>query len=197
MNRKAFFGLLVVVMMLAVGTAGCTFSTNSSSGGASPSASTAPQNNTGYATYTNATAGVRIQYPPGWNVTEGGSNTTIVMFSTPVGGFNVNVLLGYHNVSSVKESLDEFKNATVSDLASITSPKYTNVSTGETTLAGMPAYTLTATATTQSGVVVKQMMVMTEKDYQVYTLTYTATQGLFPDYQNDFSNMTSSFAITS
>ncbi|MGZ7180374.1 MAG: PsbP-related protein [Halobacteriota archaeon] len=196
MNKKVFFGPLVIVMMLAVATAGCTSSTNSSSGGASPSASAAPQNISGYATYTNATAGVRIQYPPGWNVTAGGSNTTIVKFSTLNGVVNAQLFL--NNESSSKISLDDFKNMTVSGLVNNTSSglNYTLVSIEKTTLAGMPAYNLTLTAT-PSGVTIKQMVMMTEKDYQVYTLTYSTTPALFPDYQNDFSNMTNSFAITS
>ncbi|MGZ4869804.1 MAG: hypothetical protein ACXV2F_05540, partial [Halobacteriota archaeon] len=101
MNKKVFFGPLVIVMMLAVATAGCTSSTNSSSGGASPSASAAPQNISGYATYTNATAGVRIQYPPGWNVTAGGSNTTIVKFSTLNGVVNAQLFLNNESSSKI------------------------------------------------------------------------------------------------
>jgi hypothetical protein len=197
MNKKVFFGLLVIVMMLAVATAGCTSSTNSSSGGASPSASAAPQNITGYATYTNATAGVRIQYPSGWNVTEGRGNGSIVTFSALKGVVSVGLFL--NNTSSTKTNLDKFKNITVSEALNNTSSglNYTLVSTEKTTLAGMPAYNLTLTATTSSGVTLKQMVMMTEKDYQVYQLTYVTTPALFPDYQNDFSNMTNSFAITS
>ena len=200
MKKKVFFGLLVTVMMLAVATAGCTSSTNSSSGGSSqpaastvPAAAFVPQNNPGYLNYTNATAGVRIQYPPGWNVTEG--NGSIVTFSPP-GGVDANVKLSSTNMSDIKPSLNEVKTIVTNDLLNNTKIQYTLVSTENTTLAGMPAFTLNLNATT-SGISIKQEVASTLKDDQGYMLFYTATQGLFPDYQNDFSNMTSSFAITS
>ena len=81
-------------MTLAVATTGCTFNTSTSSGSASPSASAVPQTIAGYSTYTNATAGVRVQYPSGWGVTEGGSETTVVTFHAPEGMANVLVISG-------------------------------------------------------------------------------------------------------
>jgi hypothetical protein len=188
MNKKVFFGLLVTVTMLATATAGCTSSTNSSSGGSSQSIA-------GYATYTNATAGVSMQYPSGWKVTEG-ENGSIATFSTVDGVVNVKLLS--YNVSTVKESLDEFKNATVSGAIRSLVPglNWTLVSTENTTLAGMPAYNLTLTRTS-NGVAIKQIATMTEKNYQVYDIVSSTTSALWPDYQNDFSNMTNSFAITS
>jgi hypothetical protein len=200
MKKKVFFGLLVTVMMLAVATAGCTSSTNSSSGGSSqpaastvPAATFVPQNNPGYLNYTNATAGVRIQYPSGWNVTEG--NGSIVTFSPP-GGVAANVILNSSNMSGIKPSLDEVKTVLTNDLLNNSTISYSVVSTENTTLAGMPAFTLNLNATT-SGISIKQEVASTLKDYQAYELIYSATQGVFPDYQSDFSNMTNSFAITS
>jgi len=194
MNKKVFLGLLVIVVTLAVATAGCTFSTNPSGGGASPSASAVPQNITGYSTYTNATAGVRIQYPSGWGVTEGGSETTVVTFHAPDGMANVQVISA--PVSGTK-SVAELHNTSINGLLNMTSLNYTLVSTENTTLAGMPAYNSTLTTTMVAGTPMTQTVTTTVKDKQGYVLITTTTSKLLPNYQNDFSNMTNSFAITS
>lgn len=146
-----------------------------------------------YVAYTNATAGVSIQYPFGWNVTEDGGNGSIVTFSEP--RTDTNVYLGFHNASSTRESLDEYKNSMVQALND-TTLNYTLVSTEKMTLAGMPAYNLTVTSPNDNGTIT-QMVMLTEKNYQVYWITYTATSKAFPTYQNDFSTMTNSFTITS
>lgn len=179
-------------MTVAVATAGCTFNTNPSSGSASPSASTAPQNITGYSTYTNATAGVRIQYPSGWGVTEGGSNSKVVKFNAPEGATSVAVLSSPAGTSS----LEELHNTIISGLLNETSYNYTLVSTEKTTLAGMPAITSTLTATI-GDVTVKQRYVTMEKGDQWYSLIFSGDSEVWSKYQNDFSNMTNSFAITS
>jgi hypothetical protein len=148
-----------------------------------------------YVTYTNTTVGVTIQHPFGWNVTEGGSNGSIVTFSEPK--TDTSILLSWYNESGTKESLKEFKNVTVSQFFNDTTLNYTLVSTEKTTLAGMPAYNLTLTATNENGVAITQTVMMTEKDYEVCALVFSATSESFPTYQNDFSTMTNSFAITS
>jgi vesicle coat complex subunit len=50
----------------------------------------------------------------------------------------------------------------------------------------MPAYNLTITLRSDNGTLT-QMVMLTEKDYQVHWITYTATSESFPIYQNDFS----------
>jgi PsbP len=192
MNKKVFLGLLVIVVTLAVATAGCTFSTNPSSGGASPSASAVPQNITGYSTYKNATAGVRIQYPSGWGVTEGGSKTNVVTFHAP-DYTNVQVI---SSPVSGQRSLTELHNMSVNEILNITSLNYTLVSTENTTLAGMPAYNSTLT-TTIAGIPMTQIFETTLKNNQGYALIFSTSSELLPKYQNDFNNMTNSFAITS
>jgi hypothetical protein len=205
MYKKAFLWMLIIAMTLVVASAGCTSSTNPSSGGPSqpaastvPAASFVPQNNPGYLNYTNATASVRIQYPSEWTATEGGSNATVMTFNNL--GRNASVSLTSSDWSSTKPSLDEFKNILVNELLNGSRTiglNYTVNSTEKTTLAGMPAYNLTLSATSPSGVAMKQLVMITMEDYQAYVLTFSTTQGLFPDYQNTFTNMANSFAITS
>jgi hypothetical protein len=60
----------------------------------------------------------------------------------------------------------------------VTTLNYTLVSTEKMTLAGMPAYNLTITSPSDNGTIT-QMVMLTEKDYQVYWITYTATSESF------------------
>jgi hypothetical protein len=192
MNKKTFLGLLVVVVTLVVATAGCTSITNPLSGSASPSASAVPQNIPGYATYTNSTAGIRLQYPSGWNVTEGGKSLAVVEFTSTDNVTSVAVLKYPVGTSS----LEETQNAIVNGLLNQTTYKYTLVSTEKTTLAGMPAINSTLNASA-SGVTVTQRYSTTVKDNQAYSLLFTVYPENWNKYQNDFGNMSNSFAITS
>lgn len=193
MDKKAFLGLLVVVVTLVVATAGCTSSTNPSSASASPSASAVPQNIAGYATYTNATAGMRIQYPSGWGVTEGGSNLRVATFHAPEGATSVMVISG---PVSGKSSLEELHNGSVNSLLNETSLNYTLVSTEKTTLAGMPAYNVTLTSS-YLGVDLKQMQTIVKKDDQFYMISYTTALEQWPNYLDEINNMGNSLAFTS
>jgi hypothetical protein len=190
MNKKAFLGLFVVVVMLVVATAGCTVSTNPSSPSASPNASAVPSNIAGYATYTNSTADVRIQYPSGWNVTEGGSSTRVVKLSS---GSGTNVIVSKERYTG---SLESYKDNAISGVLNITGYNYTLVSTEKTTLAGMPGYNMTFTAT-YLGQNAKQVVSITGKDNYYYLLTFTSTPEEWNMDQNYFSNIFNSFAITS
>jgi PsbP-like protein len=189
MNKKAFLGLLVVVVTLVVATAGCTSSTNPSSASPSPSASAVPLNITGYANYANSTAGVRLQYPSGWNVTEGGSSTRVVKLSSDSGS---NVIISKERYTG---SLESYKDNAISGVLNITGFNYTLVSTEKTTLAGLPAYNTTFTAT-YLGQNAKQVVSITGKDNYYYLLTFTSTSEEWNMDQNYFSNIFNSFAIT-
>ncbi len=191
MNKKAFLGLLVVVVMLVVATAGCTSITNPFSGSASPSASAVPQNIPGYATYTNVSVGISIQYPSGWNVTEGGKTPKVVTFRAPDNATNVVVLLSPVGTSS----LEEIQNGVVSGLLNETSLNYTLVSIEKTTLAGNPAINSTLNASA-SGVTITQRYTTTVKYNQAYSLLFSTYAEDWNKYLNDFSNMSNSFAIT-
>ncbi|MEI7827577.1 MAG: PsbP-related protein [Euryarchaeota archaeon] len=146
----------------------------------------------GYATYTNATAGIRIQYPSGWNAIEGGRSSQVVLFKAPGNLTQVAVM----SSPAGKSSLEELHNTIISGLLNETSYNYTLVSTEKTTLAGMPAITSTLTATI-GDVTVKQRYVTMEKGDQWYSLIFSGDSEVWSKYQNDFSNMTNSFAITS
>jgi hypothetical protein len=191
MNKKAFLGLMVVVVTLIVASAGCTSITNPSSASASPSASAVPSNIAGYATYTNSTAGVRLQYPSGWNVSESGGTSSRVVKLSAGSGSNVIVVNGGYT-----GSLESAKDGIISEVLNSTTLNYTLVSTEKTTLAGLPAYNMTFT-TKYLGQDVKQVISLTGKDNQYYDLTFSSSPEDWNKDQTAFSNIFNSFAITS
>jgi len=89
MNYWLKRGLLVLtVVVLLVGIAGCTSSssptaTPTAQATATPQPTYVPKSTPGYLNYTNRSAGVAIQYPSSWNVTEGNVNIT---YSLPYQG---------------------------------------------------------------------------------------------------------------
>jgi predicted Zn-dependent protease len=184
MNKKVLFGVLVAVMMLAVAMAGCTSSTNSSTNSSSTSAVS------GYQTYANATAGVSMQYPSGWNVSEG-TNGSIATFSPLTG--NASVSVGALNESFFNMTLSEYRSNVV--LAANLSGS--NETVTNTTIAGMPAFTFTNTTTYPSGITKKETLIATEKNGQLYTIIYEAAPEVFATYQSNFTAMVNSFAFTS
>jgi len=195
MNKKAFLGILVVVVTLVVATAGCTFSTNPSSSSASPSASSpsasvVPQTIAGYSTYTNATAGVRLQYPSGWTVKEGGSSTRVVQMLADSGS---NVIV---NKGRQSGSLESARDAIISTMLNTTSYNYTLVSTEKTTLAGMPAYNVTFAAK-YFGQDIKQVYSLAMRDGYYYSFIFSSSPEDWNQDQPVFSNIFNSFAITS
>jgi hypothetical protein len=150
-----------------------------------------PQNIPGYATYTNSTAGVRIQYPSGWNVNESGGTSSRVVQLSSGSGSNVIVVKGGYT-----GSLEDARDGIISEVLNLTTPKYTLVSTEKTTLAGLPAYNMTFT-TTYLGQDVKQVISLTGKDKYYYDLTFSSSPDQWNKDQNDFNNIFNSFAITS
>jgi hypothetical protein len=150
-----------------------------------------PQNIPGYATYTNSTAGVHLQYPSGWKITEGGGTSSgVVKFSGPEG---TNVILVKARDS---KSLDAVKDKFISDMLNETSFNYTLVSTEKTTLAGNPAYNVTLTSS-YSGIDLKQMQTIVKKDDQFYMISYTTALEQWPNYLDEINNMGNSLAFTS
>jgi len=131
-----------------------------------------------------------MQYPSGWNLTEGGTSTRVVKFSGPEG---TNVILVKGRDS---RSLDVVKDVFISSILNETSYNYTLVSTEKTTLAGMPAYNVTLTSS-YLGVDLKQMQTIVKKDDQVYMISYTTALEQWPNYLDEINNMGNSLAFTS
>jgi len=184
MKKKVLLGVLVAVMALAVAITGCTSSTNSSTNSSSTSAVS------GYLTYANATAGVSTHYPAEWNVSEG-TNGSIATFSPLTG--NASISVGALNESIFNITLSEYRSSVVGVL----NLSGSNETVANTTIAGMPAFTFTNTTTHPSGITKKETLIATEKNGQLYTITYEAVPEVFATYQSNFTAMVNSFAFTS
>src|SRR5674476_263048 len=146
MNYWLKRGLLVLtVVVLLVGIAGCTSSssptaTPTAQATATPQPTYVPKSTPGYLNYTNRSAGVAIQYPSSWNVTEGGVNIT-VLFTLP--GTAVAFSVGTEDLSGVKPSLDEYAQLSLS----VMKENATNLvvlNSTNTTLAGYPCLLYTS-----------------------------------------------------
>ncbi|MGZ4862602.1 MAG: hypothetical protein ACXV2E_07475, partial [Halobacteriota archaeon] len=75
MIRKHFFVVIVAVLLTAtVCAAGCAANNSSPTAVPSPTQNPAfvPKSISGYRNYTNSSAGIAIQYPSAWQLTQGG-----------------------------------------------------------------------------------------------------------------------------
>jgi len=196
MNYWLKRGLLVLtVVVLLVGIAGCTSSSSPTAtptvqATATPQPTYVPKSTPGYLNYTNRSAGVAIQYPSSWNVTEGGVNIT-VLFTLP--GTAVAFSVGTEDLSGVKPSLDEYAQLSLS----VMKENATNLvvlNSTNTTLAGYPAHEFVFTAV-ETGVTMQFKAEITIIDNTGYTLMYGATKGVYPDYAATADNMVASFHL--
>jgi hypothetical protein len=196
MNYWLKRGLLVLtVVVLLVGIAGCTSSssptaTPTAQATATPQPTYVPKSTPGYLNYTNRSAGVAIQYPSSWNVTEGGVNIT-VLFTLP--GTAVAFSVGTEDLSGVKPSLDEYAQLSLS----VMKENATNLvvlNSTNTTLAGYPAHEFVVTAV-ETGITMRFKVEVTIIDNTGYALVYGATTGVFPDYAATADNMIASFHL--
>ena len=87
--RKHFFVIIVALLVTAtVCAAGCASNvTPSAVPSPTRSPTFVPKNISGYLNYTNRSAGIAIQYPPSWHLTEGGGAGATAFFN--VSGVNM------------------------------------------------------------------------------------------------------------
>ena len=198
MNYWLKRGLLVLtVVVLLVGIAGCTSSssptaTPTAQATATPQPTYVPKSTPGYLNYTNRSAGVAIQYPSSWNVTEGGVNIT-VLFTLP--GTAVGFSVGTEDLSGVKLPLDEYAQLSLQNLKQNSSfTSVTLLNSTNTTLAGYPAHEFVVTAVS-TGISMQFKIEVTIIDNTGYALVYGATTGVYPDYAATADNMIASFHL--
>jgi len=196
MNYWLKRGLLVLtVLVLLVGIAGCTSSssptaTPTAQATATPQPTYVPKSTPGYLNYTNRSAGVAIQYPSSWNVTEGGVNIT-VLFTVP--GTAVEFGVGTDDLSGVKPSLDEYAQLGLSAMKE-NMTNFVVLNSTNTTLAGYPAHEFVVTAVS-TGISMQFKIEVTIIDNTGYALVYGATTGVYPDYASTADNMIKSFHL--
>jgi len=193
--RKHFFVIIVALLLMAtVCAAGCTSNNSSSSASPTQSPTFAPKNISGYRTYTNSTAGITIQYPPSWQLSEpgGGIYAPIVYFN--VTGVQMSFTVASESFSGQSVTLAGFSQ----DLVSALQQNATNFTynSSSITLAGYPAqkieFTLVSGGTTRQGIIELTLA----NNNSGYALTYVATQDVYSTYVGIAQNMMQSFNIT-
>jgi len=193
--RKHFFVIIVALLLTAtVCAAGCTSNNTSPTPSASATRSPTfvPKDNSGYRNYTNSSAGIAIQYPTSWQLTE-------------PGGAYVNAFFNVSGVSGVSFTIaapENLQGVTLNDYAQDlilalqqNATSFNLLNSSNTTLAGYPAqklvFTLVSGGTTNQG-----MVELTLVNNTGYALTYYATQAEYPSYVGIAQNMMQSFNIT-
>jgi hypothetical protein len=194
--RKHIFVIVAALLLTAtVSVAGCV-STNTSptpSASATRSPTFVPKNILGYLNYTNSSAGIAIQYPPSWQLAEpGGGYAPIAWFN--VTGVDMSFTIASENLGQ-GATLNGYSQDLVSALQQ-NATSFTLLSSSNTTLAGYPAQKLVFSLV-GGGITTQNMVELTLVNNTGYTLTYHATQDVYPNYVGIAQNMMQSFNITS
>jgi hypothetical protein len=194
--RKHFFLIIVALLLTAtVCVAGCTSNNTSPTPSASATRSQTfvPKNISGYRNYTNSSAGISIQYPPSWQLTEpgGGSYAPIVYLNKS--GVDMRFAIVSESFSGQSVTLDDYSQSLILALQqNATNFTYT---LSNTTLAGYPAqkivFTFVSEGTTTQGI--SELTIVNNTGYAV---TYEAAQDVYSTYAGIAQNMMQSFNIT-
>jgi hypothetical protein len=178
MNNKTVVLLIGIVITLSVLAAGCA----SNVGNPTPSA---PTN-----TYASA-KGFTIRYPPDWKKDEPKSGAISVLFRMPTNNAteNLNVQVWNRSANETLGSETDLMLAAVQDFSN-----FTEISAGNTTLAGNPAYKVVYTATYDADYI-KFSQTWTVKAGKEYIITYKADPKDFDTYASVAQQMIDSFKI--
>ena len=196
--QKHFFVIIVALLVTAtVSAAGCGSNvTPSAVPSPTRSPTFVPKNISGYLNYTNRSVGIAIQYPPSWHLTEGGGAGATAFFN--VSGVNITFSIAAPaSFSGQAVTLDEYSRDLISALQqnpNLTSFRLLNSS--NTTLAGYPAQKLVFTYVTE-GAPMQRMVELTLVNNTGYSVSYVASQGVYPSYVGIAQDMMQSFNITS
>jgi hypothetical protein len=170
--------LIGAVLIISVLASGCTFNV----GNPTPSA---PTN-----TYDSA-KGFTIKYPSDWTKDVPKSGAISVLFRMPTKNAeeNLNVQVWNRSANETLSSRTALTLAAVQDFSN-----YTEISAGNTTLGGNPAYKVTYTAT-YGGDHLKFTQIWTIKHGKEYIITYKADPKNFDTYASTAQQMIDSFKI--
>jgi hypothetical protein len=167
----------------------------------------APSQNTtgngGMLVYQNSTYGIKMQYPPEWNVTEfnntlAASTKLVVGFLSPIGVQSISdrnpesVVVGVENVSR-NMGLAPYTTLQISLLSEATQD-FNLLESHPTTLANNPAHQIVYTETV-GPLKLKKMQVWTVKDGTAYIIVYGADEPSYPSQLPTVRRMLDSFEI--
>src|SRR5665647_921200 len=183
MKRFTIWALFaIVVLIISVSTAGCTSNVANQASNTGNQTSSASLN---MATYESGN--FTIQYPSDWkNATL--RTTFSDSFSVLSGGTSVTAMSMNMSVGS----LSSYSNSRIETLKS--NSNYTLIESGNTTLAGNPAYKAVYTLNYE-GISGKLKEIWTIKEGKIYSITYTATPGNYDTNVETAQKMIDSFQI--
>jgi hypothetical protein len=184
---KMWAVIAAVALVIVVSTAGCTSNTGnqtpSAAGSQAPSASQM---------ITYSSGNFTIQHPSDWTN------------YTPYKGNMLDSMTYYSpdKTAGLKALFSNYTSMTLSSYtaarlaANVSNQNYTQLSAGNATLAGNPAYKIVYTATSWLGGDLQKMTeIFTVKDGKVYSVTYGAYPKNYDAYADTFQKMTDSFQI--
>ena len=162
-----------------------------------------------FITYKHPIAGIKIQYPKNWSVTEYNynptGNNTIVGFYSPsktasqLG--NISGVSGHfvpyvdiYNFNSQNKSLNEIINERLNRIRNNTE-FILNESKPITLTGNLSAYALVYTAKAGGNELFKKFQVYTELKNKVYLITFTSQEGLFSNYLPTVKKIINSLVI--
>jgi hypothetical protein len=179
MNKTKVVTLICIAMSFLVLAAGCT----SNVANPTPSATTN--------TY-DSVKGFTINYPSDWTKDVPKSGAISVLFRMPTNDpiENLNVQVWNRSLNETLSSRTASRIAAVQDFSN-----YTEISAGNATLGGNPAYKISYTAT-YDGAYLKFTQIWTIKHGKEYLITYKADPQDFDTYASTAQQIIDSFKIT-
>jgi serine/threonine-protein kinase len=178
MIKKTAMLLIGAVLIVSVLTSGCTFNVGNTT--TSPTSTTYTSKN-----------GFSIAYPSDWGKPQE-FNGAFVGFATPTHNESENLNVQVMNLSA-SDTLETVTDDVISNAQDY--DNFNQIAAHNTTLAGLPAYKIVFTATTNEGDQLKALQMWTVKDDKAYIITYKGTPANYDTYLSAAQKMIDSFQI--
>ena len=177
MIKKTAILLIGALLIVSVLTSGCTFNVGNTT--------TSPTSTT----YTS-TKGFSINYPSDWGKPQ--VDGEFVGFATPTKNESENLNVQVMNLSA-SDTLETITDDVISNAQDYNN--FNEISAHNATLAGLPAYKIVLTATTNSGDQLEALQIWTVKDDKAYIITYKGAPANYDTYLSAAQKMIDSFQI--
>ncbi len=178
MIKKVAMLLICAVLIVSVLTSGCTFKVGNTTTSATST------------TYTS-TQGFSITYPSDWGKPQE-LEDGFVGFATPTKNESENLNVQVVNLSA-SDTLETVKEDVISNARGY--DDFNEIMAHNTTLAGLPAYKIVFTATTDDGDQLKALQTWTVKDGKAYIITYQGATSNYDKHLSAAQKMIDSFQI--
>ncbi len=178
MSKRTAVLLIVIVTSLSVLAAGCTFNLGN-------------KKSSEVTTKTYESANFTIEYPSNWIKREPTNGTVTVLFGIPKNNLTENLDVQVWNLSA-SDSLESVTSDHITYVQGF--ENFTQIESGNATLAGNPAHKMVFTAT-YDGDFQKATQIWTVKDGKAYLVTYKTAPDDYNTYLSSAQQMIDSFKI--